>query len=311
MPEISILVTTYNFERYIVEAVNSLLNQQGSYDFEVVVIDDCSTDRTAAVLAQIEDRRFRYVRLEKNVGAVGSANAAFAHANGKYIARFDGDDVWYPWFLDSTIPVLRKNEDVGLVYGDIHTLDEFGQVDEAAGIERPGLPNKGKEFLPLLYRHYVCSPAMIARRELWEAVLPYPNTGIPDWFLLLKMAQRSQFYYVDKPLVKYRVHRQGMHHRFVKDRSGEKGMQAVLDNFLPGDNGQAVNPEEVRKIYARHYRHFGSTYFGAGMSADARRCYTKALRYDKSNLLDKTFLFPYLGSWVGSKTYDNIKKLLK
>jgi glycosyltransferase involved in cell wall biosynthesis len=313
-PKISLLVTAYNFEKFIGRAVESLLNQEGNFDYEVIVVDDCSTDRTDEVMKKFRDERLRYVRNEKNLGAVGSANAAFELARGEYIARFDGDDEWYPWFLKETVPVLDAHPEIGLVYGDIHTLDEQGVTHEDTSIDRPALPNFGNEFVPLLRRHYICAPTMLGRREAWMQVLPYPErlkSGLADWFLTLKMARDWDFHYVPKAIAKYRMHGGGMHSAFVLNKHGENNMRYILDFFTREAQDISLSQREIHKIYGRHYRHCGNSYFGAGMDTDARRCYLEAVRFDKSHLFSREFFFLLMGSMMGKTAYDSLKNYLQ
>ncbi len=315
-PKISILVTTYNFERYIAEAVRSLLAQEGGYSYEVIVVDDCSTDGTEGILRQLvqEDRRLTYVRNERNRGAVWSANRAFEMAAGAYIARFDGDDVWYPWFLQETVPVLERHPEVGLVYGDIHYLDGTGRTLEDGGIDRPPLPPQGNEFRALLHRHYICAPAMLGRRAAWEAALPYPErlkSGLADWYLTLEMAYRWEFRFIPRPLAKYRVHGSGMHHAFILNGHGERNMRYILDHFTGDAYAPPMDAGERQRMYGHHYRHYANGYFGLGKSADARRCYATAMRYQGRFLAEPRFAWLFLGSLLGRDNYDRLKQLFR
>ncbi|MEY3051138.1 MAG: hypothetical protein RLY31_923 [Bacteroidota bacterium] len=315
-PKISILVTTYNFEPYIAEAVRSLLAQEGGYSYEVIVVDDCSTDGTEAVLRELEreDSRLSYIRNERNRGAVWSANRAFELARGEYIGRFDGDDVWYPWFLQETVPVLDRHPEVGLVYGDIHYLDASGRTITEGGIERPELPRQGNEFRALLNRHYICAPSMLGRRAAWEAALPYPErlkSGLADWFLTLEMAYCWEFRFVPKALAKYRVHGSGMHHAFLLNGHGERNMRHILDHFTGPAYAPAMTVGDRRRLYAQHYRHYATGYFGIGKSADARRCYRTAWRYQRRYLAEPRFAWLLLGSLLGRKHYDRLKRIVR
>lgn len=312
-PRISILVTTYNFEKYLGQAIESLLNQRGGFDYEVIVIDDCSTDRTEEVMKKFSDKRLRFIKNEKNRGAVWTANAAFELARGEYIARFDGDDVWYPWFLEETVPVLDAHPEVGLVYGDIHILDAEGKTHENTSIERPELPRQGNEFVPLLHRHYICAPTMLGRRAAWEQVMPYPErlkSGLADWFLTLKMAKDWEFCYVPKAVAKYRMHGGGMHSAFILNKHGERNMRYILDFFIEKIEGAGISRREARQIYGKHYRHYGNSYFGADMVPDARRCYLEAFQFDKKHILDREFVFLLAGSLMGKPAYNRLKNYL-
>ncbi len=313
-PKVSLLLTAYNFERYIEAAVRSLLEQDFDEPFEVIVVDDCSPDRTAEVVAAIKDPRLRLVRNEVNLGATESANRAFQYARGRYIARLDGDDRWLPHFLRETVQALDENPDVGLVYGDIHTIDEHDRVDENSSIQRPDLPLKGIEFKALLERYYICAPTILARREAWNDGLPFPErfkSGLGDWFVTLKIARKWPFLYLPKPLALYRVHSGGMHHHFIRDGSGERNMQAILQYFLYETDGQELSSAEKSRLFARHYRLFGNGYMALQMDSDARRCYWKALRKHPAYAFDTGFLFPFFGSLIGQQAYNALKSLIK
>lgn len=112
-PLISVLLPTYNCELYIKEAVDSILNQTYS-NFEFLIIDDCSTDNTISILKEYQDSRIKLILKPKNTGYTNSLNYGISIANGKYIARMDGDDISLPTRFEKQVKFLENNPDVVL-----------------------------------------------------------------------------------------------------------------------------------------------------------------------------------------------------
>ncbi len=125
-PVISVLMPAYNTERYILQSVQSVLGQTFE-DFELLVIDDCSTDETAKILSSIQDRRLRVLHNERNLGVVGSLNHGMGEARGRYVARMDADDLCLPTRFVKQKAYLDQHPDVVMVGTEMSVLDK-GQV---------------------------------------------------------------------------------------------------------------------------------------------------------------------------------------
>ncbi len=119
---ISVLMPAYNAERYILPSILSVLAQTFE-DFELVVVDDCSTDRTADILSSIRDKRLRVLRNQANLGIVGSLNRAMAEARGRYIARIDADDYCLPTRFAKQKRYLDQHPDVLLIGAETFILE--------------------------------------------------------------------------------------------------------------------------------------------------------------------------------------------
>ena len=120
---ISVLMPAYNAERYVLQSVQSVLGQTYE-DFELLVVDDCSTDRTPVILASIQDRRLRVLRNERNLGIVGSLNRAMEHARGGYIARIDADDYCLPTRFAKQVQYLDAHPNVVLLGTETFILED-------------------------------------------------------------------------------------------------------------------------------------------------------------------------------------------
>lgn len=106
---VSIIMPSYNTGKFITETINSVINQTYT-NWELIIVDDCSTDNTDEVVAQFNDERIRYLKNPKNSGAAVSRNYALREAKGKWIAFLDSDDLWLPEKLEKQIAFMEKND---------------------------------------------------------------------------------------------------------------------------------------------------------------------------------------------------------
>ena len=116
-PKVSVIITTHNRSELLIRAVNSVLNQIYS-NFEIIIVDDGSSDNTREVVASLDDSRIRLLVHEKNQGASSARNTGIAQARGEHIAFLDDDDEWFPAKLEGQVAILDVSSPVvGLVYG--------------------------------------------------------------------------------------------------------------------------------------------------------------------------------------------------
>lgn len=128
-PLVSVIMPAYNGEKYIREAIESILGQ--SYDnFELIIIDDCSLDGTMDIVNAISDNRIRIFNNEKNMGIAYSRNYALEKSRGKYIAIMDDDDISFPYRLEEQVKLLEEREDIDIVGGKVQMIDDAGNIIE-------------------------------------------------------------------------------------------------------------------------------------------------------------------------------------
>ena len=312
-PDISVILTCYNFRDFLRTAVLSLLNQQTDRLLELIVIDDASPDKSPEVIADLSDPRLRLIVNERNIGFAASANLGFESARGAYVARFDGDDEWRPDALAKLATALDLTPEATVAYGDMRTISATGELG-SGGVDRPAGPAVRREFEQLLQRHYTCAPAMLSRRSAWEGLLPWPDrfrSGLGDWYFNLKLAQLGPFVWVDSVIAHYRIHPNGMHYQFVRDGSGEIILRSILDELLPQAN-PALLPQPAALIYAQHLRGMADAYYQFGMDPQARRIYRELLWRRPGVLLARNSLFPALASLtIGRSRYERWKQKLR
>src|SRR4051794_31059427 len=202
-PLVSALVAAYNAEPFIAEALQSALDQDWPADkLEVIVVDDGSTDGTAAVAEGFDDPRIRLIR-QANAGACGAVNTALAAARGELLALLDADDAWPAGKLRAQSAVLAARPEVGLVYGDMRVVDARGAVIHESFLEG-GDPPQGRCLAAMLESNDATASSLLFRRALAEPIpaeIPYT-----DWWFAVRAAMRSEIAYLPEPRTLYRFH---------------------------------------------------------------------------------------------------------
>lgn len=126
MHKISVVATTYNHERYIAQFLHSIFAQTHR-EFELILVDDCSTDSTVHEIEKIHDARLVFIRNKKNMGPAATANIGINHATGHYIGLINGDDVVEPGYLECGLRLFQQNPDIAAVAFPFYFIDEIGQ----------------------------------------------------------------------------------------------------------------------------------------------------------------------------------------
>lgn len=312
-PLASIVIPSYNYGRYLRDCVDGALGQKVDVDFEVVVVDDASTDDSIEILESYRDSRLRVRRHDRNLGHVATINEGFAHARGRYIARIDSDDRHHPDFLRETLSVLERDRDVGLVYADVRMIDGDGRILSDRTLDvHGGQDHKGSELLALLKRNFVPAPTVVARREAWREALPIPpGLGFSDWYLTLRIARRHDFYFIARSLADYRLHGHGLHEKMTRDRSEEATIRRVLEEMFREDLFGPRQSAIHREVYGAQCRVLADKYFGVGMDADARRCYLEAIRHDPRLLREPGVARRLAGCVIGRRPYEWTKRAVR
>jgi glycosyltransferase involved in cell wall biosynthesis len=307
-PRVYFFVQAYNTAAFIGECLESILNQRGVNDFEVLVIDDASTDTTANEIVRFRDPRLRVVRHERNQGAIATANEGYSCGSAPFLIRVDSDDRLRPDFLFCALPLLEAHADVGMIYGDVALIDDQGNVNASAAIQRSDLPAHGNELLPLLLRNYIPAPTTLVRREALAPLLPIPaHFRFLDWYLTTGIAERWNSIFVDAVLADYRVHGSNMHRAMIKDRSGEATSRQVLDRLFDRPYRAEEKRQWRRRVYASCYLTYAEQYFGLDMNRDARRCYGTAVALQPRVLLDPKIARHFAAVLLGRRLYDSMK----
>ncbi|OGL81872.1 hypothetical protein A3H12_03745 [Candidatus Uhrbacteria bacterium RIFCSPLOWO2_12_FULL_47_9] len=201
-PKISVIMPVYNGSRYLCEAIESILKQTYS-DFELIIVDDFSTDNTVDLIKeyQAKDKRVHLYKNAFTKGIVGSLNTGLAHASGLYIARADADDVNLPSRFMDQVNMLEQNPDIVLVGAGCRVFSEKGF---GKSIYRPS--SAVELAWRLISDTYFCHPVTMYRKEIATAFHGYAQKEAEDFDLFSRIIKKHQTRNLHKVLLNYREH---------------------------------------------------------------------------------------------------------
>ncbi len=236
-PSVSVVIPVYNHEKYIRESVESALNQD--YDnFEVIVVDDGSTDNTSLILKEF-DNRIVYIR-QKNQGTAAALNKGIKNAKGKLIAWLSSDDLFLPEKIKYQVRKLHNEPSLALVYTDWIMIDSQGQELKVVNSRLPPSESFVREMLRV---NFINGSSVLIRRSSFEKVGYFDETLPTDsdgdmWFRLLKNGY--QFGHIPLPLIKYRWHSSNLSHKSrmhqaCKDQVHVRALESFSAQELFGD----------------------------------------------------------------------------
>lgn len=186
MALINVLMPVYNVECYVTEALRSILRQTFT-DFEVVVVDDCSTDGTGHIVRQLasEDSRIRLVRTPRHEHLTAALNFGLTYCRAPLIARMDGDDIALAERLERQLRFLEEHPDVALVGCATRAIDQYGHPIPALGISRK--PTNDNQVAKTILLASPCLHIWMARREVYDCLCGYrPIRLAEDYDFLLR-----------------------------------------------------------------------------------------------------------------------------
>ena len=204
-PLVSVVMSVRNGEKYVSDAVESILNQS-LQDFEFIIIDDDSTDRTAEILDTYSDSRIIRVKNEKNIKLAASLNKGIVIAQGEFIARMDADDISLPHRLSTQVAYLRENPGVTAVFTRIHLFSENGRSRRWIEDEVNLTSDQIRATLP--YSNCLAHPTLLIRAQVCKKYLYDEDLSrSQDWDLWLRLISDNHLLAkIDQSLLRYRVH---------------------------------------------------------------------------------------------------------
>jgi glycosyltransferase involved in cell wall biosynthesis len=203
MPKVSIVLAVYNGERYVQETVQSVLSQTMK-EFELIIIDDGSSDRTEEIIKGIDDHRIRYVR-QVNGGQAVARNAGCGLSNAPLIAIIDHDDLWLPQKLEWQLDYMEHNPYCVLLGGEIHMIDKDNNY--LYTVHKPHSDEENRHFLDV--KNMWTHAAVMFRKESFEAVGGYfesRHVYFEDYMLMYQLSKVGRIAQLDRVVTKYRVH---------------------------------------------------------------------------------------------------------
>lgn len=199
LPLVSIVLPTFNGEQYLTESVRSCLDQTYR-NIELIIVDDCSSDRTPQIVDNLDDPRVVVLHNEVNEGLPASLNKGFRHSRGSYLT-WTSDDNWYcADAIETMQSALRTNPAVGIVYSDYWIVDSEGKVTGSRRVAEPDdiLSRPSNEI----------GACFLYRRDVYEKVGEYSSKWklVEDYDYWIRIAKKFSLTVLHVPLYHYRYH---------------------------------------------------------------------------------------------------------
>ena len=197
---VSIITPAFNSEKFIAETIQSVLAQTYQ-NWELLIVDDCSTDKTAEVISRFQDSRIKYFYNSTNKGSAVSRNIALQKASGRWIAFLDSDDLWHPEKLEKQIEFMKKNN-----YRFSYT--NYCEIDETS--KERGILISGPEVITKKMMTAYCWPGCLTVMYDAEFLGLMQTADIKineEYALWIKISQKTNCYLLNENLAKYRRHK--------------------------------------------------------------------------------------------------------
>ncbi len=209
-PVLSVCMLTYNQERYIAQAVESVLMQQTTFPFEIVIGEDCSTDGTLAVLLKLTSRhpdRIRLLRRDRNLGMMANSAQTLAECRGHYLALLEGDDYWTDAHkLQKQIDALIAHPDWTICFHSVRCIQEDGSRPDF--VFPRSSPGEVLTVEDILRRNFIQTCSVVYRRVIRELPAWMSRLQLGDWPLHILHADQGNIGYLPQQMAVYRIHRE-------------------------------------------------------------------------------------------------------
>ncbi|HZB14790.1 MAG TPA: glycosyltransferase [Chryseolinea sp.] len=220
LPKVSIICTCFNHEHYVVESLQSVLSQ--SYkNYELIVIDDGSSDRSAAVIENFQRQhpQFTFIRLERNEGICKAFNTGFNVSNGDFIIDLAADDVLLPDRVERGVELFKTlDNNYGVIFADAEWIDAHGNRLFLHSQKYPHdtIP-QGDIYKDLIERYFICSPTIMFRKSVIDTLGGYDETlTYEDFDFWIRSSRIYKYRYQRDVLVKKRKLKNSLSHNQFK-----------------------------------------------------------------------------------------------
>ena len=288
-PVVSVVVPCYNLGHYLDEAVDSVL-AQSFQQFEILVVDDGSTDDTADRLKTIGDPRLQYV-VRPHAGVSATRNAGVKLATGELVSFLDSDDEWKPHKLQCEIAVFKQHPELDAVFTDLEKYDgdafvpSFMRASPLFSRRLTGVHSHEVIIVPsqemhlyLLQEVFVKPSALTMRLDAFRCAGGFDErwSSSEDWEFLLRFAKWGRFGYIDEPLVILRISRDSLHR--IDQPRGETAMLGLLARERDGLKGDPQALAAVRRGLRERVKQFAWYYEDRRQRATAIGIYWRGFR---------------------------------
>lgn len=313
---VSVIIPSYNYGRFIGEAINSVCKQEIE-DLEIIVVDDLSTDNTLQVLASIGDARVKVVSMRERAGGPGPVrNEGLNLARGQFITFLDADDRWCPHKLEYQLAIMESEPDIGAVFTNFLRFNDDGvfpqswfefmpellstpSVPTSSGIGRRIVGDPFTQFIAMSQFPTFVQTLMFRACIVRDLRFPADRRMSDDLDFCMRAYQRGRIAYIPEPLVEVRRHGDNLSWDIKKLERDVAETLFALEGRIALDNPE--HRSALRRRIGRAWIDTGRLSISEGRPGAAICCLLKGLCYPDSRLraLKTLAAFPYLWLWRG------------
>lgn len=252
IPLISVCIPVFNGENFIKESINSVINQTEK-NFELLVIDNCSTDQTVNIVTEYNDPRIRVFVNKQNLGIIPNFNKCIELAKGDFIVLLPHDDVLLPTALETFSKTLAFDPDAGLAYSSYYIIDERGKIIQFLSKCNKDKVMTGDEAFTILAEGCPIQCAMVRREVYTHLGLWNLDIMIADWDMWCRIALAGyKFAYFKDPQNCYRVHSQNGYISHIKNNKYSigifEGLKKIYNTISVQSDLQKLRPKSAKLI---------------------------------------------------------------
>lgn len=239
---ITVLMPAYNAEKYIRDAIESILSQSHS-SFEFLIIDDGSIDYTADIIRSYDDSRIRLICHHENKGLRFTLNEGIELSSHELIARMDADDISHPWRLEKQVALMLAHPDYAMVDNWVKIMDKDGNFVRSEGIYSRYV------YYTLTFECCIYHSTIMFRKRCILSIGGYKLDYAEDYDLFWRISRAYKIHTIEEPLLWYRVHQQNLNTVIKKQEYDKFLLQVWKDNIQYYFGNTVQIPEEYMACY--------------------------------------------------------------
>jgi glycosyltransferase involved in cell wall biosynthesis len=297
--KVSVIIPTYNRAEFLRSAIESALNQTFK-DIEIIVADDKSTDNTPTVVKSFNDKRIKYLTNKSNMGPSATRNSAILASKGEYIAFLDDDDEWIPKKLQKQVELLDKSPpNICGVYSDRLIIDRLSNEIISKGLQSGKV--RGNLLSQLAMHNQINTCTVLLRKRCLDEVGLFDETisYMEDRDLWIRLSLNWDFEYINEPLTRTYIHKQGHLSERLKD--------------------QIEGREKLLTKYSNLFNQDKKTWSKLILLQGAQYCQLKDMKKGRKNIVKGIKIYPlnfnayfhFFSALLGTNAYQCLRKFFK
>lgn len=279
--KISIIVPVFNGEKFLSRAIDSVLNQKTQYEYEILIVNDCSTDNTQMIIDNYTmlNKNIKSLKNEENIGVNESRNKAIMESEGELIAFLDADDVWYENKIEKQVEVFKKYKNISLCFSDFSIYNEddkyicdnfqYWKFFKMTINKRKDVQVRKDIFSSIIKENVIGTSCVMVRKDkllktdMFRSELGYSQ----DWDLWLKLAVNNTFAFINEPLMKYYM----MSDSITRKKRTKTHLISIVEKYK-----EYCKPKVYSLAKSNCYAFIGESAFLAKNKKEATKFYIKS-----------------------------------